>query len=119
MLQNRVKSTKMVVDRSNFYPLMDKNIFQMKDSLLRLVNRDEFDRYIANTPEGFQSITDLSYDVDEKTGFVHVKTFNTGTVENASKTVTYDIRNGTVPFKPTPTLAAQPGRRRPTMTMRL
>jgi hypothetical protein len=119
MFQIRVKNANIIVDRSNFYPLMDKNIFQMKDSLLRLVNRGEFDRFMANTPEGFQSITDLSYDIDEKTGFVHVKTFNTGTVENVKQTATYDIRNGTVPFKTATVVAAPAGRRRPMMSMRL
>jgi hypothetical protein len=119
MFQIRVRNANIIIDRSSFYPLMDKNIFQMKDSLIRLVNRGEFDRFMANTPEGFQSITDLSYDIDDKSGFIHVKTFNTGTQENAKQTVTYDIRNGTVPFK-TATIASAPaGRRRPMMSMRL
>jgi hypothetical protein len=120
MLQKRVLTNGLVIDRSSFYPLMDKNIFQMKDSLERLVNRGEFDRYASNTQEGFHSISDLSYEVDPVRGFIHITSFNTGTEENKQQTMTYDIRNGNVPFSlPIPVVKPVSTKRRPTMFMRL
>jgi hypothetical protein len=99
-LQQRVEAaSNMVIDRSQFYPLLDKNILQLNDGITRNVNRTEFDRYIRKTTEGWNTIRDVSYTVDETTGFVNVKWFSTGTQENASETFEYDLRKGNAPFK--------------------
>jgi len=85
------------IDRSQFYPLMDKNIMQMKDGLERCVNKKEYDRYLHRTQEGINSIRALSYSVEEN--FVQVDDFNTGSEEEISSTWSHDLRNGAFPFK--------------------
>jgi len=101
MLQQRVlKNPNLSIDRTQFYPILDKNILQLNDGLARMVNRKEFDRYINNTIEGINSITDLNYEIDENSGFVHVNNFKTGhTIDNSQSTM-HDLRKGNIPYKP-------------------
>jgi len=115
LLQKRVLEAGLQIDRSQFYPIMDKNIFQMKDGLYRVVNRKEFDRVINNTAEGIQSITDLKYEIDESTGFIRIDNFSTGVIPDTSLNAVHDLRNGLLPFSIQPKPAA--GRRRATMSM--
>lgn len=98
MLQNRVLAANIKIDRSHFYNIMDPNVIQLKDGLVRSVNRGEFDRYIANTNEGIQTIHDLQYTLDEENGFIHVTKFSTGVVNNKDMNIDYDLRNGNKPF---------------------
>jgi len=114
LLQRRVLEANLKIDRSEFYPLMDKNIFQMKDGLIRLVNRGEFDKYTSLTVEGWKSIFELTYDIDETSGFVNVRSFNTGREEDVKQTVEYDMRNGNKPFNVNPSIVR---RGRPRMGM--
>ena len=64
---------------------MDKHIIQLKDNLKRLTNRIEKNRYLNNTTEGFDSITDLNYVINEETGFVDVYNFSTGIMPSSSQ----------------------------------
>ena len=98
LLNKRVTNTNLNIDRSQFYNIMDKNIFQMKDGLGRLVNRGEFDRYLNETTEGWHSIQGLEYNIDENTGFVNVTNFYTGIVSNPKENKIHDLRNGSRPF---------------------
>jgi len=100
LLQMRVLDAGLMIDRSQFYPMMDKNIFQMKDGLERVVNRTEFDRFVNNTGEGIKQIQELVYTVNDETGFIHVQSFNTGTQENLELNRVHDLRQGSAPFKP-------------------
>jgi hypothetical protein len=99
-LNTRVKKAELVIDRTQFYPLMDKNILQLNDGVHRSVNRKEFDRYINETGEGYHSIQNLKYNVNEETGFVNVVFFTTPFESNAKENTTYDLRKGPSPFKP-------------------
>jgi hypothetical protein len=90
----------LTIDRSQFYPIMDKNILQQKDGLERLVNRKEFDRYLGQTAEGLSSISNLSYIEDDANHYIHVTRFNTGTVEQRQFTRTHDLKKGSRPFSP-------------------
>ena len=98
LLQKRVLDARFVIDRTQFYPIMDKNIFQMKDGLTRLVNRGEFDRFLGETNEGWQSIQGLEYDYVEETGFINVSQFGTGIEPNSRNNTIHDLRNGNDPF---------------------
>ena len=98
LLNIRVLKSGLTIDRDQFYALMDKNMFQMKDGLARLVNKGEFDRYLSNTSEGYHSIVDLEYIIDEVNGFVNVNNFNTGIVANTQQNKMHDLRNGSIPF---------------------
>jgi len=98
LLQKRVLDAGLKIDRSQFYPLMDKNIFQMKDGLERIVNRSEFDRFVNVTNEGIHSISNLKYIFNESTGFINVTKFNTGNEPNAALNSIHDLRHGSNPF---------------------
>jgi hypothetical protein len=97
-LNNRVLKHNLIIDRTNFYPINDKNIIQFKDDVTRTINRTEFDRYLNNTKEGINSINDLKYEIDEDTGFINVSNFNTGIEEDIKNTKIYDLRNGPAPY---------------------
>jgi hypothetical protein len=98
-LNLRVKQAGLRVDRNQFYPIHDKNIIQFADGLLRNVSRSEFDRFIHNTKEGFDSIHNLNYQLDDTTGFIHVLSFETLVDDTKIQNVTHDLRKGNVPFK--------------------
>ena len=115
LLQKRVLAAGLKIDRSQFYPIMDKNIFQMKDGLFRLVNRKEFERVLNDTKEGIQSITGLEYTLDKEAGFINVTKFSTGTEPDASQNSVHDLRTGLMPFINMTKPSAN--RRRPTMGM--
>lgn len=97
--QRRVLSAKMQIDRGQFYPIFDKNILHFHDGTHKVVNRNEFDKYLVNTREGFSNIMRLVYDIDMDTQFIQVRQFDTGTVENNSANSTFDLRSGNAPFK--------------------
>ena len=99
-LQVRVKKTDIQIDRGHFYPILDKNILQVTDGVTRIVNRNEFDQYYHNTSEGINSINNLNYDIDETTGFVNIRGFNTGREQDLGQRKVHDLRNGPAPFHP-------------------
>ena len=110
-LNRRVIASGIRLDRSQFFPIMDKNILQLQDGFSRVVNRTEFDAYATQSSEGINSISQLVYDIEESTGFVNVTDFKTNRDENVTSRSVYDLRTGNVPFKP------QNGRRVPKMKM--
>ena len=117
-LSNRVNNAGLTVDRSQFYPIMDKNILQLKDGITRIVNRGEFDRYVDEVRykgiiDGINTISNISYNFDENTSFLNISTFQTPVLENPEQNKLHDtINSGNIPFlrKPLP-------RRRGTMGM--
>ena len=99
-LKKRVDKHKLKVDYNQFYPIMDKNILQLKDGLKKIVNRTEFDSYMSNSENsGHHTIKSLLYEINEETGFVNVKTFETDKPNNPDENIPYDLRQGTKPFK--------------------
>jgi hypothetical protein len=98
MLQNRVlNDPTLKIDRSQFYPILDQNILQLKDGIERLVNRSEFDRYLGNTSEGINSIHHLNY--KESNEMINIFTFETGNAIDPSQSKTHNLKTGNVPFK--------------------
>jgi len=120
LLHLRVLAAKLVINRDQFYPIMDKNIIQMKDGLERVVNRSEFDRYIGETNEGIHSLTNLQYNINEETGFIDINNFSTGTEPKTEQNKLHDIRNGSRPFQINNNSMpfGGSGKRRPLMSMR-
>ena len=101
LLQKRVLAANLVIDRSQYYPLMDKNVFQMKDGLIRIVNRKEYDRVINNTKEGIQSIRDLKYTIekiDDIYSYINVTKFSTENIPDIKHNKVHDLRTGLFPF---------------------
>ena len=97
-LNFRAKNAGITIDRSNFYPIHDKNIMHLADGLVRAVSRSEFDRYVHHTKEGFESIRNLKYHVDDTTGFINVLGFDTMIAESTIKNTQHDLRKGNQPF---------------------
>ena len=106
LLNKRALANNLVIDRSVFYPLADKNILQLYDGTFRNLYRSEFDRFVKDTNEGINTITNLTYTTDDTTGFVDIQTFSTGIEVSESDKIFYDIRKGSTPFK-----AEQPTRK--------
>jgi hypothetical protein len=101
LLQKRVLAANLVIDRSQFYPLMDKNVFQMKDGLFRIVNRTEYDRVINNTEEGIHSISNLKYTIekiDDIYSYINIVKFSTENVQDVKENKVHDLRSGLIPF---------------------
>ena len=97
-LNKRVLAANIFVDRNQFYPIMDKNIYQMKDGLFKTINRNEFDRYISRSEEGISSIQQLEYQENETTGIVDITSFSTGIEPTPDSNRDFDIRKGQGPF---------------------
>jgi len=103
LLNSRAKIMNIPIDRSQFYPMMDKNILQLKDGLERLVNKGEYDRFIndldyQNMNEGLQNVVNITTSFIEETGFLNVHEFTTGIEENPTLTRVHDMRSGPIPF---------------------
>jgi hypothetical protein len=108
-INRRVRAKNIYIDRSNFYPLWDKNILSLQDGLTRTVNRGEYERYMDHTNEGLNSIRDIAYEISGN--FIDIHNFDTGTVEDPKSKSAFDLRQGNIPFpdytKPTPTQIAK------------
>ena len=98
LLNERALKSKLRIDRSQFYPILDKNILHLMDGFERIINRTEYDIHASKTNEGINTIIDLEYSVDDSTGFVNVAKFNTQRDENESGRTVHDLRKGSVVF---------------------
>ena len=99
MLQKRVKNANINIDRSNYYPILNKQFLLLHDGFERTINRNEFNRYLQNVNEGIQSITNLFYAINEETGLVDVTNFQTEYINVKSVNAKYNLGNGANPFK--------------------
>jgi hypothetical protein len=99
LINKRALLAGIFIDRSNFYPISDKNIMHMSDGLIRSVNRTEYDQYLSDTKEGLTTIYNLNYVIGIDTWTISVHDFDTGREENVSLKKNYDLRNGPAPFK--------------------
>ena len=98
-LEKRVHKHGINIDRSNFYPIGDKNIIQIKDDIIKSVNRTEFNTFIKdNDISGYHTITNLKYSIDHETGFVDVTSFDTEQSYDEKQNIAYDITSGKKPF---------------------
>jgi len=111
MLQRRIIERGITIDRSAFYPILDKNVLHFSEGITRNVNRTEYDIYESNTTEGLDSIFNLQYNYNPDNGFVDVTNFSTTREEDVKATHQHDLRKGNIPF---PSLNKK---RKPKMTM--
>jgi len=99
-LNYRVKQKGLIVDRSVFYQIGDSvNIIQLGQSLIRVINSGEFSRYARKVNEGINTIYDLLFSVNETTGVVDVKQFQTGYNVNESLNKDFDTAKSNIPFR--------------------
>jgi hypothetical protein len=116
--QRRVEQTGLQIDRSQFYPILDKNILQLKDGITRVVNRGEYDRYVdevkyQNNQDGIRTLSFVNYTFVKSSRFINVHSFQTPVQEQPELSKVHDMREGPVPFQRTP----QQKRGRPLMRM--
>ena len=103
-LLHRVINSKLNIDRSQFLLLLNKAVIHLNDTFERVVNKNEFDRYVQeykfmNSNDGISTISNLSYEEDKSTNFVHVNGFTTAVSETPEMNKIHDLRNGSIPFK--------------------
>tara|TARA_B100000900_G_scaffold408736_1_gene423486 strand:- start:1090 stop:1872 length:783 start_codon:yes stop_codon:yes gene_type:complete len=96
MIYNRAKLMRLTIDRTVFYPMNDGNIIHLSNGTFREINKSEFDRYANNTKEGWSSIRDLHYEIEDN--MVHIHRFHTDNEENMQLRKTHDLRKGATPF---------------------
>jgi len=98
LIQKRIEKIGLNIDRTIFYKIGDKNIIQRNEEIMREVNQSEYNRYMRNTPEGIYSIQNLDYSIDNESGFVNVKWFNTEYNPNVNAYRLHDLRKGPMPY---------------------
>lgn len=96
LLQTRAESKKLKIDRSHFYKLMNPCIIHLNESITRVVNRGEYNRYVYNSTEGITDIKQLKYVFDGD--FINVSFFETKYNENVNDKRLYDITKSDRPF---------------------
>jgi hypothetical protein len=114
MLNYRVTVSGLTLDRSVFYSIIDNRITQFKTGPERVVNRGEFQRYISRIKEGIKCIRNLTYNIDEDTGFVNVTHFDTGFECNNELNQSFQAVDKNVPFR-----IGRSGSRRCTMNLNI
>lgn len=98
ILNERVLKANMIIDRSVFFNIDDKQIIQLKSSPMRVVNSNDFRRYLQQVPEGINSISNLSYHIDEENFLVNVKNFETGYIHKKEYDSNYNSMSKKPPF---------------------
>ena len=96
-MNQRVLDKNLTIDRSTFFPIMDKNILQLKDGVTRLVNRSEYDSFKQNHMDRLTDIYNIQMSEGED-GFLNVNAFDTVVVKKTPDTV-YDMTKSRFPFK--------------------
>ena len=100
MFQDRVKACGLHIDRSVFYPIMDKNILQLTDGLHKIVNREEHDKVvIQKTRDGINTITEIKYEFDKENNYINITKFKSLTEPNSKNNTVHDMRKGNIVFK--------------------
>ena len=98
LLKIRAEKANIKIDRDQFLKFQNENIIQLNDGPKRDVNKREFDRYMQLTPEGINSIYNISTSYDETTGFLNVNNFITNYAEVPTARSVHDLRSGPAPF---------------------
>lgn len=106
-LNHRVIKQGLRIDRTQFHPILDKNIMYFHDGEVRQTNRIEFDRYVEKGKDGIQNISGLEYTERIREGdtngiFMEVSAFAATTAPPTSQFETYDLSAGKRPFELTP-----------------
>jgi hypothetical protein len=98
MMQKRAEKWRLTIDRSTFFNINDLNIIQLMHGNTRDINKNDFEKFATNTPDGINHINDISYTFDAATNFVNITNFKTGYEEQKKETFTYDLRKGNRPI---------------------
>lgn len=95
-IQLRTLKKGLFIDRSQFYPIFDKNFILLHDGKERKINTQEVERYVNNTNEGFNDIKYIVWndnDFEEK-NIINIVYFQTLTLPpNPKNTIPYTPQN--------------------------
>ena len=100
--QHRVLRSGLSIDRRHFYTVLDPHIIQFNDTLDRVMNRKEFDRYwdehkYAKINDGYSTIQQLHYDLTDD--FINVLDFKTPVEDSPETNQVHSLINGSTPFR--------------------
>ena len=98
-IQQEVLKSNLKIDRSQFYPIYNKNFILLHDTKLRNVNKTDYNRFKSNVKEGIHSIRNISYDIEEEENYIHINHFDTFFPEDKLNSFNYDLSEGPSPFK--------------------
>jgi len=97
--QDRVKNNNIIIDRNQYYKILSKEIIQFADDIYKIVNRNEFEKYVENRDDGIHTIYSLNYTIDEYNQTIFVKNFETPYPNDKSKNSLFKLTDNTnVPF---------------------
>ena len=91
-LHNRCLKNGLQIDRTHFYPILDKNILMLSDGIKRTINKAEINIFKYKTDEGIRSINNIRYAYNSDTDFVDVSSFDTGRKDNDLLRYDHDMR---------------------------
>jgi len=79
MLQKRVLQHKIEINRDVFLPVNHINIIHLGDGKYRTIHRDEYNLYKKQVQDGYWTIKDLAYTIqDDNPNMINITRFTTG-----------------------------------------
>ncbi len=61
LINKRAISSKLTIDRSEFYEILDKNFIVIFDKDIRIANKTDFFHFLKESPDGINTIYNLQY----------------------------------------------------------
>ena len=90
MIQQRVLSSNLRIDRSTFYPIGSRAILQFVDGISKLINKKEVAGFLNNSyPHGLNSIRNINWKLEGE--YINVSNFTSETSPAELKFETHDI----------------------------
>lgn len=114
MLQKRVLSAGLTINRDQFYPanavvlanalknklpVPETFILQEADGNIKTMNKHDFIQYRRNTSDGLGSFKNIVSTFDNEKCMLNVSHFDVGHEEKKNQTFTHDLANGNAPLK--------------------
>ena len=93
-LQRRAIFLNIIIDRNNFYPIMDRNVIHLQDGFIREIDKGEKHRFLMKQnpqKDGLNDIHNLEYCIEDD--MVHVTKFDTSFLENPDSKIKHDLRH--------------------------
>ena len=95
IIQKRVLSNNLRIDRSQFYPIQSKEVLHFFDGYERKVSVENFTRHKHYTDlDGLSTTINIEHENDEENQMLHVYNFNVFSDYNKEHFLDYDIKNG-------------------------
>ena len=95
VLQKRVLSNNMEIDRSEFYDIQSKEVLHFFDGYERNISIENINRTKnCSKNDGITSLKEISFSIDSENMMIHVYGFNTLINSKNDHYVDYNIKNG-------------------------